>query len=576
MAAAPVSANTESDMGPSILRGLPGHLAERLRVAKPGVIASGNSQSNGLVLYWMRGGIALRAHENPALDLAILAANQLRAALLVLLHVEDQYPQATARRQAFLLEGARAVRPELEARGAFVQVQIDREGCRPALQERLAAHASVMITEEPFCVPWMAGVERLLKQPFKSPLWLVDCSSVVPSALVPPRACWRAYTYEDATKALHAERVPKPWCDMRLESPIALDPSKLGLPESTNLEKADFAMLLSQMGVDKNVQPVHHTQGGSQHGYARWAEWLSAGGLKTYAKRRNDAHDTHGVSRMSAYLNTGMVSPMRIAREASAASGAGKSKFLQEFLVWRGVSYAYCFHFPMPASGATLAQLPSWAQETLLKHASDARRTIPYHALAAGRSGDRGWDSMQRYLVESGELHNNARMGWGKALAAWTSSPKDALETLVDLNNRFALDGHAPPSYGGLLGCLGLFEGPKAESKITGKVSYKPPKAKYATLSARSLENCARPLTPRRMEAGAGVQSHVQAPLEQQPLRRWLKATPDGDRGGIDTPTCDGASNSTDMPCSKVKRRWVLKGSGASDGVVTVDLSMDD
>ena len=36
--------------------------------------------------------------------------------------------------------------------------------------------------------------------------------------------------------------------------------------------------------------------------------------------------------------------------------------------------------------------------------------------------------------------------------------------TAQELNNRFALDGHAPPSYGGVLGCLGLFEGPKQDS----------------------------------------------------------------------------------------------------------------
>ena len=28
----------------------------------------------------------------------------------------------------------------------------------------------------------------------------------------------------------------------------------------------------------------------------------------------------------------------------------------------------------------------------------------------------------------------------------------------MDLNNRFALDGHSPPSMAGLLGCMGLFE----------------------------------------------------------------------------------------------------------------------
>merc|ERR1712137_1420108 len=115
-------------------------------------------------------------------------------------------------------------------------------------------------------------------------------------------------------------------------------------------------------------------------------------------------------------------------------------------------------------------------------HEEDFRQAIPIKQLAAANSGDRGWDGMQRYLVETGELHNNARMGWGKAIARWAPNPQAAIDMLVELNNRFALDGFAPPSYGGLLGCLGLFEGPKQEGKVLGKISYKPPKAKYAAL----------------------------------------------------------------------------------------------
>ena len=48
--------------------------------------------------------------------------------------------------------------------------------------------------------------------------------------------------------------------------------------------------------------------------------------------------------------------------------GMGMNGTAQEFLTWRGLSYAHCYHFPMPATGATLAQLPRWAQETLCQH----------------------------------------------------------------------------------------------------------------------------------------------------------------------------------------------------------------
>jgi len=457
--------------------GLPARLRERVRLAKSGEV------HRRPVIYWMRN--ALRAHENPALDAAAVAAATLRVPLLVLIHVEDLYPHATARRQLFLLQGARSVQAELHARGArAVYVQVDRQGHRQRLCSMLALKASILVAEEPFCVPWLAGVELLCEETFEAPVWLVDCSSVVPSALVPRSACQRAYAFEQATRELHAERVVMRWNDVELDHDEASYDYVEGLLPSVDLHRMDLWTLVQQMDVDMSVPPVSHTTGGSDAGYDRWARWVSAGGLKSYAKRRNDSLDVHGVSRMSAYLNAGMVSPFRLARDACSATGAGKSKFLHEFLTWRGLAYAHCYHFPMAASGATLAQLPAWAQETLRQHASDLRRTVSREQLALGRSGDAAWDGMQRYLVETGELHNNARMGWGKAVVKWTASPEEAIDVLLELNNRFALDGHAPPSYGGLLGCMGLFEGPKQNGRIFGRVAFKPPKARYAAMPA--------------------------------------------------------------------------------------------
>jgi deoxyribodipyrimidine photolyase len=436
---------------------------------------------------------ALRGHENPALDCAVFAAHTLQVSLLVLLHIEGQYPHATARRQAFVLQGAQSVQAELEQLGVPLHVHMERGADSPEVQLKLARRASLVIAEEPFCVPWIAGVERLCAEPHvEAPVWLMDCSSVVPSALVPAGACHRAYAFEQATRHLHAEHVIRPWPMMQL--PLATDRDRLlqyvqGLQPSIDIISADVVSLASDMNVDASVPPVTHTIGGSAAGYARWNTWLEKGGLRTYARRRNDSLDVHAVSRMSAYLNLGMVSPFRVAREASAARGSGKSKFLQEFLTWRGLAFAHCYHFPMPATGATLAQLPLWAQQTLRRHAHDSRKVIPLERLAAGQSGDRGWDGMQRYLTATGELHNNARMGWGKAVVKWAASPEEALDTLLELNNRFALDGHAPPSYGGVLGCLGLFEGPgKSENAVVGRVSFRPPKPRYAAMQELAKE----------------------------------------------------------------------------------------
>ena len=50
-------------------------------------------------------------------------------------------------------------------------------------------------------------------------------------------------------------------------------------------------------------------------------------------------------------------------------------------------------------------------------------------------------------------------------------------------DDTFALDGHSPPSVGGVLGCFGLFEGPKAEAPVYGAVPQKGLKRRYLELS---------------------------------------------------------------------------------------------
>ena len=69
--------------------------------------------------------------------------------------------------------------------------------------------------------------------------------------------------------------------------------------------------------------------------------------------------------------------------------------------------------------------------------------------LARGRTDEALWDAAQASLLIHGELHNNVRMTWGKALLNWTEGPEDCWQKLVDLNHRYALDGRDPNSYGG-------------------------------------------------------------------------------------------------------------------------------
>ncbi|MCA9561451.1 MAG: NAD(P)-binding protein [Myxococcales bacterium] len=240
-------------------------------------------------------------------------------------------------------------------------------------------------------------------------------------------------------------------------------------------------------------------------GYARWQSFLAH--LDGYARARNDPL-RDGVSRMSAWLHWGHVSPLRIAREAAGRGGDGADKYLDELLVWRELAYAWCFH---TRDAHDPECLPAWARSTLREHESDPRPLLPsWETLVHARTGDALWDACQRSLLRHGELHNNLRMTWGKALVGWTRDVEQAMERLADLNHRYALDGRDPASYGGLWWCLGLFDRPfQPEQRILGSVRPRPTREHARRLDVdRYAAKVDRPRhAPLRFQLGMGTVS---------------------------------------------------------------------
>ncbi len=64
-------------------------------------------------------------------------------------------------------------------------------------------------------------------------------------------------------------------------------------------------------------------------------------------------------------------------------------------------------------------------------------------------------------------------MLWGKKVLHWSKSPQEALEILIDLNNKYALDGRDPNSYTGIFWCLGRYDRPwPPERPVFGSIRY--------------------------------------------------------------------------------------------------------
>jgi photolyase PhrII len=424
----------------------------------------------GPVVYWMR--IAVRDHDHPALDAAIAAANALGTTVLVYHAVSERYPFASDRHHTFILEGARDVAKGLRRRGIAYALHVERAGSRGPFLRLLAERAALVVTEAAPFPPLAEWTRRLAAhlETEQVPFVTVDASCIVPMPLVTQRYD-RAYAFRSASRRLAAGTLGRPWSDV---APLH-DPTPPLLPfepvDAESLDDRAIARLVAACAIDHSIGPVRTLRGGSVAGYARW-DAFRATGLARYAERRNDAA-IDGTSRLSPWLHYGHVSPLRVARDVAAlAPSAGTDKFLDELLVWREAAWHFASH---TADLETLDVLPSWARTTLDGHAEDPRELLSMERLERARTGDRLWDLAQRSLVNHGELHNNVRMTWGKAIPGWTRTPEHARQTLVALNNRYALDGRDPASYGGLYWCLGLFDRPfSPEEPVLGSVRGRP------------------------------------------------------------------------------------------------------
>jgi len=144
---------------------------------------------------------------------------------------------------------------------------------------------------------------------------------------------------------------------------------------------------------------------------------------------------------------------------------------LDELITWREIGYNMCWQRD---DYDQYDSLPNWAKQTLAEHADDERPELyDLDDFERARTHDPLWNAAQIQLVREGRIHNYLRMLWGKKILEWSASPQDALAIMIELNNKYALDGRNPNSYSGIFWVLGRYDrawGP--ERPIFGKIRY--------------------------------------------------------------------------------------------------------
>ncbi len=460
--------------------------AQRIRVLNTAAVRP----DGACVLYWMVA--ARRLASNFALQRAVEWCVSLGRPLVIFEPLRVDYPWASDRLHRFVIDGMADHQREMASKPATYVPHVEQTpGDARRLFDALVARAAVVVTDDypAFIVPSMLDAAgRHLS---------VRVEAVDSNGILPVRLAGKAFSAAFAFRA-HMQRSlrasladwPAEIAWRTLPAPVPLSfPDEMARP-TTASELSSPEALIARLKIDHDVPPVA-IRGGSLAGEARLSHFVEHL-LPRYAEDHNHP-DLDGTSRLSPYLHFGHVSAHDVFTAVMTAerwtsrrlgpSGGGKREgwwgvspganaFLDQLITWRELAFNLCVQ--APGAYGRYESLPLWARTTLERHAGDPR-AVRYsrEQLQLARTHDVVWNAAQRQLVRDGWMHNYLRMLWGKKILEWSDTPEAALDTMIALMDRQALDGRDPNSYAGYGWTLGRFDRPWGpERPVFGTVRY--------------------------------------------------------------------------------------------------------
>jgi deoxyribodipyrimidine photo-lyase len=444
------------------------------------------------VLYWMTS--ARRMTSNFALDRAVEWALQLGRGVVVLEALRCDYEWASDRCHRFILDGMTDTARDAQCRAGLAWYPfVERTpGEGKGLLEELAASAAVVVTDDypTFFIPKMlsAAAGRIG----------VHFEAVDSNGLAPMRATPRSYPTAYSFRRYLQKSLPHYLGQAPEADPIerlngiarpAIPGSILERWPSVSSELSEGGPDPARLPLDHSVGPVGQ-RGGTRAARRQLQEFLRYR-LSAYAEDRNHP-DEDAASGLSPYLHFGHLSVHEILDRLAEHEGwnpgfddrptNGKrtgwwgmspaaEAFLDQVVTWRELG------FNMAANRTDHREyesLPDWARQTLEEHEGDARPHLySLDEFQAAATHDELWNAAQRQLLRDGIIHNYLRMLWGKKILEWTAGPREAASVMVELNNRYAIDGRDPNSYSGIYWCLGRYDRPWGpERPVFGKIRY--------------------------------------------------------------------------------------------------------
>lgn len=443
------------------------------------------------VLYWMQ--INRRFQYNYALEYAVGWANKLGKPLLVYEGLGCDYPWASDRFHHFLMEGMEEnLEYAKENNINYYSYLEDKSGAGNGLLYELAENACTVISDE-FPVFIIQEHNEKVGPSLEVPYITVDSNGLIPLGLT-VKAPYNAYFFRKIMQRNFVEcftNPPKkdPLADLENHSEVALGDDFLSKYPAAEKKLKNRKSFVSSLPINHDVGKID-LQGTRQAALGKLGQFIQYG-LSKYDENRNDP-DENAASGLSPWLHFGKISEYEIVDTVLEHQPEGWNldnitfnkgstggffngdpnvdAFLDEVITWREVGFHFAHHEPDYDQYETL---PDWSLETLEEHKNDPREYIyELEEFAQSQTHDEIWNAAQTQLREEGIMQNYLRMLWGKKVLEWTPNPEIALAYLIELNNRYAIDGRDPNSYSGIFWIFGRFDRAWQERPIYGKVRY--------------------------------------------------------------------------------------------------------
>lgn len=430
------------------------------------------------VAYWMTA--QRRPTFNFGLQRAVEWAIHLGKPLLIFEALRRSYPWASPRLHRFVLQGMEDHQHHFAGYPVTYYPYVEPQtGEGKGLLESLAGRACLIVSDHFPCF-FLPRMQAAVAPRLPVRLELVDGNGLLPLAAA-PKIYERAVDFRrflQKSLAPHLDHLPQ-------IDPLQGVPLKRlaePLPEWERWPKG-----LDMPAFAGGVPEVQERGGFQAADQALNRFWNDR--LEHYDQRSQPSADV--ASGLSPYLHFGHISVHQIfyelayaqdwssarlryrptgSKEGSWGMTANAEAFLDELVTWRELGYNLCHRSDQYDR---YESLPAWSRATLEAHQSDPRPILySLEQFEEAATHDPLWNAAQRQLRQEGRIQNYLRMIWGKKILEWSEHPRQALDIMIELNNKYALDGRNPNSYSGIFWCLGRYDRPWFQRPIFGTVRY--------------------------------------------------------------------------------------------------------